>query len=81
MTLSSSPMSIPCPSCGREIKKTIGYFKSHSYVGCTSCGQRIALDNARFRRGVDRADREMSKLNREVEKFNREMKRLARKLR
>ncbi|WP_152024981.1 hypothetical protein [Candidatus Filomicrobium marinum] len=80
-TLSSAPMSIPCPSCGREIKKTVGYFKLHSDVGCTSCGARIALDNSEFRRNVNRADRELSKLNREVDKFNREMRRLARKFR
>jgi len=50
MTPPSSDKSvpIPCPNCGTEIPKTIGWLLSNDHIGC-GCGARLRIDASPLR--------------------------------
>jgi hypothetical protein len=41
----------PCPNCGTEIRKTIGWFLRNDHVGC-DCGVHMTVDASALRAGL-----------------------------
>ena len=58
--------SIDCPVCGKEIKKTIGWFKQNGQT-CPHCG--LILETTKFARGLKEAEKEIDKLRTSIKKF------------
>ena len=49
--LDNEPLEFPCPNCGKNIRQTIGWVKTHNYYTCI-CGCRIELRTDQFRRKI-----------------------------
>jgi len=41
----------PCPNCGAEIRKTIGWFLRNDHIGC-DCGVHMHVDATALRAGL-----------------------------
>ena len=41
----------PCPNCGTEIRKTIGWFLRNDHIGC-GCGVHMHVDASALRAGL-----------------------------
>src|SRR5574343_305616 len=63
-----SQISIPCKSCGRETKKTIGWIKDHTEFTC-ACGTVIRLDTSQFKADITKVDRALSDFERSLKKL------------
>ena len=53
MTPPSEDQSIPfpCPNCGTEIQKTVGWFLRNDHIGC-GCGAHLRIDASALRAGL-----------------------------
>ena len=58
-------IAITCPKCGKEIKKTIAWFKAKDLC-CPFCG--LGFDNEKLRRGIANTEKKFAELAR---KFSR----------
>ena len=61
----SQTIEIPCPDCGKEHPKTIGWIKTHSDLTC-SCGVKIELDKGEFVRQIARIEKSLDSIPREI---------------
>ncbi|MDP2322539.1 MAG: hypothetical protein Q8N51_00725 [Gammaproteobacteria bacterium] len=57
-------LSLPCPNCGHETPKTIGWLKTHDEYTC-ACGGLIKLDLEECRRRVAVAEAEAARIKRQ----------------
>jgi hypothetical protein len=53
--LDDQKITVPCPSCEREIPLTVGKARRSPTVTCT-CGQKVALDSSQFAREMGKVD-------------------------
>lgn len=60
MYLDDFEIGVPCPRCGHETKKRIGWLKSHVKITCAGCDETIDLTDAGFRKGLVDAERAIS---------------------
>lgn len=44
-------IAFPCPNCGTEINKTIGWFLRNDHIGC-GCGLHLPVDARALRAGL-----------------------------
>ncbi len=44
----------PCPHCGTEIQKTVGWLLHNTLIGC-GCGAHLRIDASELRAGLDSA--------------------------
>jgi hypothetical protein len=57
---------IPCPKCGRETQKSVGWIKSNDEFTC-DCGQVIRLEADDFRRGIEESEDALEDLKRKLQ--------------
>ena len=57
-------LTIPCPHCGREIKKSIGWLKRHRQFVCPCGVTTFKADD--LIRGVQQVDRRLDKFRRDI---------------
>ncbi len=69
--LDKAPIEIPCPGCGRKVKKTVGWIQTHSDYACPGCGTPIHLDASQFRREMRKVDRSLDDFKRTIDRLNR----------
>jgi len=61
---SNMDFQVPCPSCGRPIKKRLGQLRKGTTIRCPRCGQNIQI-----------ADRGFEKVRKSLDDFERQLKR------
>ena len=54
-------ISFPCPKCGDEIRKSLGWLDDHDTVVCDTCDTRIGLHKKDFQ-AVSQIDRKLTEL-------------------
>ncbi len=69
--LDSAEIGVPCPGCGHETKKSVGWLRSHDELVCSGCGETIRLDDEGFRAGLDSADKAMGDFKRNLARLNK----------
>lgn len=57
-------MEIACPTCGKKIKKTVGWLKKDGRVCPHGCG--TTFDTNQFKRDIKKAEDELTKLKRSI---------------
>lgn len=58
--VANQSITIPCPKCGAETKKTIAWLKNNKDFVCSGCGVTIAPDTTKLFRGLEDANRKLS---------------------
>lgn len=53
-------LSIPCPQCGHETKKTIGWLKSNSEFTSAGCESMININADELFSGLDKVEKSLS---------------------
>lgn len=61
------PLSIKCPTCGKQVNKTVGWFKKAGQSCPFKCG--ATFDTKKFRRGVEKAEDAFAKFTRKFGKI------------
>lgn len=64
-------VDLPCPSCGRSVRSTLGDVRNERTVRCPA-GHSIKLSDQGH--GVRRADHSLDQLKRSIERLNRRLK-------
>jgi predicted RNA-binding Zn-ribbon protein involved in translation (DUF1610 family) len=54
--LDTESMEFVCPRCGYQLRKTIGWLKTHNHYVCL-CGTEILLNTDEFRRKIAEIER------------------------
>lgn len=62
INLDSEEISLPCPKCRRETKRTIGRARRDGYFTCAGCGARVDLDLKQF-------DQQVRSINQSLEQM------------
>ncbi len=57
LNFDDATLNIPCPHCGKETKKTIGWLKRNQEMPCSACRETFGLDTKELRTEIDRVDR------------------------
>jgi hypothetical protein len=63
--LDKAEFEFGCPSCGRNVKTTIGDGRRNRTIRCP-CGQNINVDGSDLDRGTRQVEQEMDKLFRRL---------------
>lgn len=50
-------IGVPCPGCGHETEKKIGWLKAHDQITCGGCGETIDITDAGFRNNLAKAEK------------------------
>lgn len=66
----SSEIEIPCTSCGRKTKKSIGWIKNNSQFTC-HCGTTIRLDTAQLKGEIAQVEASIVRLKDSFKKFGK----------
>jgi transcription elongation factor Elf1 len=69
--LDGAEIGIPCPGCGHNTKKSIGWLKTQNQLTCGGCGKVIELESSNFRQGMREVDASIKKLTDTFKKFGR----------
>lgn len=64
-------IAIPCPQCGHESKKTIGWMKSHENMQCPGCGSVITLDSAELKKGIASAEKSLKDFGKNLSRLGK----------
>lgn len=67
----NATISIPCPSCGKESQKTIGWLKAHDHFTCTACDQTITLEKEQLLSGLKSAEKSLADFRRSLGKLGK----------
>lgn len=59
-------IGIPCPKCGHETKKSIGWIKAHDEFTCAGCGSVIALEKEKLLSGLKGIDKSLAKFRKTI---------------
>ncbi len=51
-------LSLPCPKCSKETKKTLRWVKAHTAFVCDHCGAEVTLDKSKFTEPMAQIDKE-----------------------
>lgn len=62
INIDSHAITIPCPTCGKELKEKLGRLKRDKYIACPVCG-RIAVNTDKLRGIEDSINKELAKLS------------------
>lgn len=54
-TTDQNTIAIPCPNCGHETKKSLGWLQEHSDFTCAECGLTFQTNGPAFADEVQRA--------------------------
>ena len=60
-------MEIKCPTCGKKIKKTVGWFKKDGQVCPHGCG--TTFETKQFTRDIKQAEDALAKFKRDIGKM------------
>jgi endogenous inhibitor of DNA gyrase (YacG/DUF329 family) len=61
--LDNQTITIPCPACGHQHRKTIGWIKANDHIPCV-CNRRIDLNKSQFVSELAKVDRSVDDLRR-----------------
>ena len=50
-------LDVTCPRCGKQVKKTVAWIKSHNEFTCSGCRNRVELDRDQFLDGLAMAEK------------------------
>ncbi len=64
--IDKAEIGIRCPSCGYEIKKQIGWLRTHKDMACTACGSAISLETEQFKASIQRANKALDDFRRKL---------------
>ena len=64
MLLDKAEITIKCPKCQRETKKTLGWLKANSRMSCDRCGAEIGFDKSGFTGPMKRIEDGLKRLGR-----------------
>ena len=67
----NAELAIPCPQCGHEAEKTIGWLKSHEQMTSPGCGSVIALDSAELKKGIEAAEKSLRDFGRNLSRLGK----------
>lgn len=67
----SARLTIRCPRCGQEHRKSIAWLRNNTDMPCAGCGQIIALESEELRAGIDEADQALADFRRNLSRFNK----------
>jgi endogenous inhibitor of DNA gyrase (YacG/DUF329 family) len=64
-------IDIPCPGCGKKIRKKIGQLPSHGTVKerCAGCGAEVTIDGQKFRAGIKGVEKQLDDFKRDLGKL------------
>ncbi len=60
--LNDSTIDLPCPGCGHETPKTIGWLKRHKEYQCAGCKETVNLDTGNLMKEIRKVENEFRKL-------------------
>ncbi len=64
-------INIPCPKCGNQSRKTVGWLKRNSNFPCSRCGETIEVNPEQFRREISNAEKELKDFQKEIKKHSK----------
>jgi len=53
-------LGIPCPSCGHETKKSVGWIKLNDHFECVGCGQNVHLQRDKLLRDIKKVEKSLA---------------------
>ncbi len=59
-------ITIPCPNCGQQTDKTIGWIKNHDDFICPGCDRTLTLDKEDLLSGLDAAQKALDGLTKSL---------------
>lgn len=69
--LDDASIDIPCPQCGKETSKSIGWIKANQEFACPGCGNTIRLDSEAAIRELQKADNALDDLRAALKNFGK----------
>lgn len=60
--------AVPCPKCGHETEKSIGWLKANHALTCAGCGDVIAYDPAQLEAAIGNVAKRREDLVRQIRK-------------
>ena len=67
--LDAEELNIPCPRCGKETKKKVGWLKRNREMACPACRETFSLDTKEFRREIAKVDRAIRDLEKTLKRL------------
>jgi len=64
-------VTVTCPDCGHEHRKSLGWLRSNDAMVCAGCGQAITLKSEKLRAGLDSADKTIANFKRNIARLNK----------
>ncbi|PCJ75545.1 MAG: hypothetical protein COA53_06520 [Rhodobacteraceae bacterium] len=64
-------LSIPCPQCGNETQKSIGWIKRKDEFICAGCSNTVTYDANVLLSGLDSANKDLDAFSRSFGKFGK----------
>lgn len=61
--IDAAEIEIPCPACGEQIAKTIGWLRDKDQLDCPNCGVTIILDRAQLEDGISEVEKALDGLS------------------
>lgn len=66
--VSNQELSIPCPRCGHETKKTVAWLKRNETFTCEKCESVVAPDSKKLFAAIKKAEKLAADLIRRINK-------------
>lgn len=58
----TTEISIPCPHCGAETNKTIGWIQEHTDFQCAACSTPVTLHSDQLLEKIRQADKAVERI-------------------
>jgi transcription elongation factor Elf1 len=59
-------IAFQCPSCGHELRQTVGRLKANEHMTCSGCGIGINIDTNRLAKATEEIQKAIEKMPSEI---------------
>lgn len=69
--LDSAEIDMPCPQCGHENTKTLGWLKHNKHMVCAGCSEVIAVDSSAMKESFKAVGQKLEDLGQNLSRLGK----------